>query len=92
MLSGPQYLGQWHCRSRSRHYALLRDCTKRCVYAPAETFNAGPPRGSITAGPQLCVEKTPTAESTAGQTDEDGTLPYEAIGAVVNRYVDDKEL
>jgi NAD+ synthetase len=72
--------------------APLGDCTKRRVYALANSFNADPPSWVDGAPiPNSVLEKAPTAELAEGQTDEDDIPPYEVIDAVVKRYVGGKE-
>lgn len=72
--------------------APLGDCTKRRVYALAENVNSEPPAWIDTAPiPQSVIEKAPTAELTAEQTDSDEIPPYEIIDTVVKRYVGDKQ-
>jgi NAD+ synthetase len=72
--------------------APLGDCTKRRVYALANSFNADPPSWVDSAPiPDSVLEKAPTAELAEGQTDEDDIPPYEVIDAVVKRYVGGKE-
>jgi NAD+ synthetase len=72
--------------------APLGDCTKRRVYALAESFNADPPSWVDSAPiPDSVLEKAPTAELAEGQTDEDDIPPYRIIDPVVRRYVGGKE-
>ena len=71
--------------------APLGDCTKRRVYALAESFNADPPQWIDSAPiPDSILEKAPTAELAEGQTDEDEIPPYDAVDSVVRQYVDNK--
>lgn len=72
--------------------APLGDCTKRRVYALAESFNTDPPpwTGSPPI-PDAVLEKAPTAELAEGQTDADEIPPYEVIDDVVKRYVGDDQ-
>lgn len=70
--------------------APLGDCTKRRVYDLAEAINDAPPSW-LDAGPipDSVIEKAPTAELAADQTDQDDLPPYDVIDAVVERYVGD---
>ena len=72
--------------------APLGDCTKRRVYALAESFNMNPPPWTDSAPiPDSVLEKAPTAELSEGQTDEDDIPPYRVVDAVVRQYVGGKE-
>lgn len=72
--------------------APLGDCTKRRVYALAESFNTDLPSWVDSAPiPDSVIRKAPTAELAPGQTDTDDLPPYDVIDAVVKRYVGDKE-
>ena len=72
--------------------APLGDCTKRRVYALAESFNTDPPSWVGSAPiPDAVLEKAPTAELAEGQTDRDDIPPYGVIDDVVKRYVGNKE-
>ena len=68
--------------------APLGDCTKRRVYALAEALNEDPPSWvDAPPIPASVIEKPPTAELSADQTDQDDIPPYGVIDAVVDRYV-----
>jgi len=70
--------------------APLGDCTKRRVYDLADAINESPPQWLDSPPiPTSVIEKAPTAELAADQTDQDDLPPYDVVDAVVERYVGD---
>ncbi len=64
-------------------FAPLLDCSKMRVYALARYRNSLSP-----AIPQQVIERPPSAELRADQTDQDSLPPYELLDQVLQRYVE----
>jgi NAD+ synthase/NAD+ synthase (glutamine-hydrolysing) len=68
--------------------APLGDCYKGLVYDLAAAYNAEPPAGATTPViPGRVVEKPPTAELRADQTDADDLPPYDQLDPVLRAYI-----
>jgi NAD+ synthase/NAD+ synthase (glutamine-hydrolysing) len=69
--------------------APLGDCYKRTVYELAASFNDRPPAGATdTPIPASVVEKAPSAELRADQTDADELPPYDQLDPVLADYIE----
>ena len=66
--------------------APLSDLYKTEVYALARYFNAS---HGVAIIPDSSINKAPSAELRAGQTDQDSLPPYELLDAILKGYVDD---
>jgi len=64
-------------------YAVLKDIVKTQVYRLARWRNS---QGRVI--PDRVIERAPSAELRAGQTDQDSLPPYEVLDAVVERYME----
>ncbi|KZN26133.1 NH(3)-dependent NAD(+) synthetase [Haladaptatus sp. R4] len=64
--------------------APIADCPKTFVYELANRMNA-----SETTIPERVIEKPPSAELRADQTDEDDLPPYEVLDSILAGYVDE---
>lgn len=64
-------------------FAVLRDVPKTLVYRLANYRN-----GLAPVIPQRIIERAPSAELRAGQTDQDSLPPYEILDAIIERYVE----
>ena len=67
-------------------YAPIKDIPKTLVYALAEWRNA---RGTVI--PRRIIERAPSAELRADQTDQDSLPPYDLLDAVLERYIERDE-
>ena len=68
--------------------APLGDCYKELVYEIADQLNAAPPTPTGEAPiPQRVVEKAPTAELRADQTDADELPAYDRLDPVLRAYI-----
>ncbi|WP_266081754.1 NAD+ synthase [Haladaptatus caseinilyticus] len=63
--------------------APLADCPKTLVYELAEIINE---RGTVI--PQRVIDKPPSAELRADQTDEDDLPPYKILDSILAGYID----
>jgi len=68
--------------------APLGDCYKRMVYALAESFNREPPVGTSRVIPSVVVDKPPSAELRADQTDADDLPGYDRLDPVLADYIE----
>nr|MDQ2972044.1 NAD+ synthase [Pseudomonadota bacterium] len=77
-------------------YAPLKDCYKTLVYRLARWRNA-PGIGNRESGagtpqqpviPPAVIERAPSAELRAEQTDQDSLPPYEMLDAILARYIE----
>lgn len=74
-------------------YAPLKDCYKTMVYRLARWRNAAR-SGEQGAGssvdiiPPAVIERAPSAELRAEQTDQDSLPPYETLDAILARYIE----
>ena len=64
-------------------FAVLKDIVKTLVYRIANWRNT---KGRVI--PQRVIDRAPSAELAAGQTDQDTLPPYEVLDAVVERYME----
>jgi NAD+ synthetase len=64
-------------------FALIKDIVKTLVYRLANWRNT---RGRVI--PQRVIDRAPSAELRADQTDQDSLPPYEIVDAVVERYME----
>jgi NAD+ synthase (glutamine-hydrolysing) len=64
-------------------FAVLKDIVKTLVYRVANWRNS---KGRVI--PQRVIDRAPSAELAAGQTDQDTLPPYEVLDAVVERYME----
>ncbi len=67
-------------------FAVIKDVPKTLVYDLARWRNARAGRDLIPAG---VIERAPTAELRAHQTDQDTLPPYETLDPILERYVED---
>ncbi|MGA9423241.1 MAG: NAD+ synthase [Rhodanobacteraceae bacterium] len=75
-------------------YAPLKDVYKTVVYRLARWRN-----GSAAASahardwviPQAVIERAPSAELRAGQTDQDSLPPYDVLDAILERFIEDAQ-
>jgi NAD+ synthase (glutamine-hydrolysing) len=67
-------------------FAVIKDVPKTLVYRLARWRNAQAGRDLIPAG---VIERAPTAELRAHQTDQDTLPPYEVLDPILARYVED---
>jgi len=66
-------------------FAVLKDVPKTLVYRLADYRNSlGPGAGPI---PASTIARAPSAELTAGQTDQDTLPPYEILDQIIEAYV-----
>jgi NAD+ synthetase len=64
-------------------FAVLKDVTKKYVYRLSRYRNT-----LSEAIPQRIIERAPSAELRPNQVDQDSLPPYEALDAIVERYVE----
>jgi NAD+ synthetase len=64
-------------------FAVLRDVPKTLVYRLASYRNT---LGTVI--PQRVIDRAPSAELRAGQTDQDSLPPYDILDAIIERYVE----
>ncbi|MBI2855586.1 MAG: NAD(+) synthase, partial [Chloroflexi bacterium] len=68
-------------------FAVIKDVPKTLVYKLAHHRNAhGKPRNVI---PQSVLDKVPTAELRANQTDQDTLPPYDVLDSILEAYVEE---
>ncbi|NLE74060.1 MAG: NAD+ synthase [Actinobacteria bacterium] len=66
-------------------FAVIKDVPKTMVYRLSRYRNErGPGQGPI---PQSTIDRPPSAELRAGQTDQDGLPPYDLLDRIVEAYV-----
>ncbi len=66
-------------------FAVLKDVPKTLVYRLADYRNSlGPEAGPI---PASTIERAPSAELAADQTDQDTLPPYEILDRIIDAYV-----
>jgi NAD+ synthase (glutamine-hydrolysing) len=66
-------------------FAVLKDVPKTLVYRLAEYRNSlGPGEGPI---PRATIERAPSAELAANQTDQDTLPPYDLLDHIIEAYV-----
>lgn len=65
-------------------FAPLKDCYKTLVYRLARWRNAS----GVGVIPQAVIERAPSAELRAEQTDQDSLPPYEMLDAILARYIE----
>jgi NAD+ synthetase len=65
--------------------AVLSDVPKTLVYAIARRINEAAGRTVI---PQRTIDKAPSAELRAHQTDQDSLPPYDVLDTILERYVE----
>jgi len=66
-------------------FAPLKDVAKTTVYRLADWRNRRDARPAI---PRRVIERAPSAELAPGQADTDSLPPYEALDAILERYVE----
>ena len=64
-------------------FAVLRDVPKTLVYRLSNYRN-----GIVPVIPQRVIERAPSAELRAGQTDQDSLPPYDILDAIIEHYVE----
>ncbi len=64
-------------------FAVIKDITKTLVYRLARYRN-----GIAAVIPQRILERAPSAELRANQTDQDSLPPYDLLDAVIERYME----
>ncbi|HEX7342080.1 MAG TPA: NAD+ synthase [Rhodanobacteraceae bacterium] len=69
-------------------YAPIKDVYKTRVYALARWRNA---QGDGEVIPQAVIERPPSAELRAGQTDQDSLPPYEELDRILEAYIEDEK-
>ncbi|MEO7071729.1 MAG: NAD+ synthase, partial [Rhodanobacter sp.] len=70
-------------------YAPLKDVYKTLVYRLARWRNeAGNPRSAI---PQEVIDRPPSAELRADQTDQDSLPPYDQLDAILERFIEGEQ-
>ena len=78
-------------------YAPLKDVYKTRVYRLARwrnekagpgTRGAGPARNHDDVIPRAVIERAPSAELRAGQTDQDSLPPYDILDDILSRYIE----
>ena len=67
-------------------YAPLKDCYKELVYALSRWRNRA---GEVI--PRAVIERAPSAELRANQTDQDSLPPYEILDAILERFVEGEQ-
>ena len=68
-------------------FAVIKDVPKTMVYALAHWINQrGFPHPVI---PQRTIDRPPTAELRANQTDQDSLPPYDLLDRIIEEYVED---
>jgi NAD+ synthase/NAD+ synthase (glutamine-hydrolysing) len=67
--------------------APLGDCYKTLVYDLAEYYNDNSPVDSDRVVPDRVIDKAPTAELKADQTDADDLPPYDQLDPVLESYI-----
>ena len=66
-------------------FAVIKDVPKTLVYRLAEYRNSlGPGEGPI---PRATIDRAPSAELAADQTDQDTLPPYELLDRIIEAYV-----
>jgi NAD+ synthase (glutamine-hydrolysing) len=80
-------------------YAPLKDVYKTMVYALARWRNQAP-AGAVATAPQAptgemiphaVIERAPSAELRAGQTDQDSLPPYDLLDAILERFIEGEQ-
>ena len=70
-------------------FAVLKDVPKTLVYRLAAYRNSlGPGEGPI---PQATIDRAPSAELAADQTDQDTLPPYDLLDRIIESYVVDDD-
>jgi NAD+ synthase (glutamine-hydrolysing) len=71
-------------------YAPLKDVYKTQVYRLARwrNDNAGPGRRKVEVIPSAVIERPPSAELRADQTDQDSLPPYDILDGILARYIE----
>ncbi len=64
--------------------AVIADVPKTTVYSLARYINRSGERI-----PQVCLDKPPSAELRANQTDQDSLPPYETLDAILKAYIEE---
>jgi NAD+ synthetase len=64
-------------------FAVLKDITKKFVYRLSRYRNTVMP-----VIPERIIERPPSAELRANQTDQDSLPPYDVLDAIIQRYVE----
>ena len=67
-------------------FAVIKDVPKTMVYAVAEVINA---KAGWDCIPKSVLERAPTAELRANQTDQDTLPPYAELDPIVTAYVEE---
>jgi NAD+ synthase (glutamine-hydrolysing) len=70
-------------------YAPLKDVYKTVVYRLSRWRNAQP--GGVEAIPSAVIERPPSAELRADQTDQDSLPPYDELDAILGRFVEGEQ-
>jgi NAD+ synthase (glutamine-hydrolysing) len=70
-------------------FAPIKDVLKTTVFRLARWRNAHDPHGTgANPIPERIITRPPSAELRPGQTDQDSLPPYEALDAIIERYVE----
>jgi NAD+ synthase (glutamine-hydrolysing) len=80
-------------------YAPLKDVYKTTVYALARWRNSagfgdrgqGPALSSSEVIPRAVIERAPSAELRADQTDQDSLPPYDTLDAILERFIEGEQ-
>ncbi|HEY2560675.1 MAG TPA: NAD(+) synthase, partial [Caldimonas sp.] len=67
--------------------AVIKDVTKTLVFRLAEWKNAQGPE----IIPRRIIERPPSAELRADQTDQESLPPYDILDAILQRYMEDDQ-
>jgi NAD+ synthase (glutamine-hydrolysing) len=70
-------------------YAPLKDVYKTAVYRLARWRNAQPGGGETI--PPAVIDRPPSAELRADQTDQDSLPPYDELDAILQRFIEDEQ-
>ncbi|TAM33396.1 MAG: NAD+ synthase [Rhodanobacter sp.] len=70
-------------------YAPLKDVYKTAVYRLSRWRNAQP--GGVEAIPVAVIERPPSAELRADQTDQDSLPPYDELDAILGRFIETEQ-
>ncbi len=67
-------------------FAPIKDCSKPLVWQLARWRNA---QSAAPVIPQRTIDRPPTAELRANQTDQDSLPPYDLLDRIIEEYVED---
>ena len=69
-------------------FAVLKDVSKTLVYRLARYRNGAEADATEAVIPQAAIERAPSAELAAGQTDQDTLPPYDVLDRILELYVE----